>query len=213
MKASPFRFRRVLPVLAVLFLPGCLPPQADFEFGLGTTEIVGTVELAEEGAGKPEAIIVTLKNHYKFSPVPGDGSPLPARENYAAGSVTHPTAHVQNLEPSGRFAISIPSDVVSVDVMFIAADHLTDTFRFTRSLGIGRVTYRATLQPMPDWRGHFYTFLEPQLQDLIVDQRYRLPDREQKWLGDWLLAQKKRLEAAPRGGGERPLSGRPGTAR
>ncbi len=87
----------------------------------------------------------------------------------------------------------MPADVVSVDIMFIAADHLTDTFRFARSLGLGRITYTAVLRPMRDWRSHFHTFLEPQLQHLIVEHRYRLAQREQKLLGEWLEAQKARL--------------------
>lgn len=193
MKTSLF-FCWALALMAAPALYGCLPPRADFEVGFGTTEIVGTVNVGTGGAAGHDALVVILKNHYKFIPLYQNDNFGPRNSLARAGSITHPTAHVQEVGASGTFAISMPFDVVSVDVMFIAPDHLTDTFSYARSLGLGRITYRADLPPMPDWRGHFYTFLEPQLQDLIVDQRYQLADRDQKRLGDWLLAQKKRFQ-------------------
>lgn len=195
-------FRRALPFMALLLLHGCLPPQANFEIGLGTTEIVGSVLVGDEDATESGAIIVILKNHYKFIPLYQSDDFFPLGRSGRINSITHPTAHFQQVGPTGKFVIPMPSDVVSVDIMFIAAEHLTDTFRFSRSLGMGRVTYNATLPSMPDWRSHFYTFLEPQLQELIVESRYHLPDREQQQLGDWLLAQKKRIETVRGGPGE-----------
>jgi hypothetical protein len=184
-----------LPALISLSLPGCLPPHADYEVGFGTTEIIGTVRVGETDPVESDAIIVILKNHYKFIPLSQTDDFFVRGPPETIRSITHPTAHIQRVDPSGRFLIHMPADVISVDIMFIAADHLTDTFHFARSLGLGRITYVATLRAMHDWRSHFYTYLEPQLQHLIVEQRYRMADKEQKALGDWLHDQKRRIEA------------------
>jgi hypothetical protein len=171
-----------LPVL-LWALAGCLPPQASFQPGFGTTEVVGTMDLDPDTLAAGDGLVVVYKHHYTFITLDN------------GKTIRLPTANVVRVDREGRFSISMPSDVVAMDILFIAPDHLTDTFQFQRSLGVGRVTYRAHLPPMPDWRSHFYTYLEPQLQHLIVEQRYRLSPQDQKVLGDWLIAQQERLEA------------------
>ena len=179
---------------AVLLLQGCLPSQATFEFGLGTSEVVGTVELDAGSAIEDDAIIVVQKNHHKFLPADFRSSPFDSSPFEASRSLTHPTAHLAMIDHNGGFAISMPVDVVSMEIWFVAPGRLTEVFKYSRSAGIGRVSYRAFLPVARDWRNHFYTFLVPQLQHFIVEARYALSERDQKQLADWLDAQKNRLE-------------------
>ena len=183
------------PLLAVVILfTGCLPPNTDYEFGLGTTVVAGIVDLGADDPIESDAIVVVLKNHDTFIP-------LGRRDEFSGAShpeftrnITHPTAHVVPVSKAGTFTVYLPTNVVSVDILFIARNKLTRRARFNRSVGIGRINYRATLPTMPDWRSHFYTFLEPQLQQYIVEPRYQLSKGEQRMLGDWLTRQKKILE-------------------
>jgi nicotinamide riboside kinase len=46
-----------------------------------------------------------------------------------------------------------------------------------------------------DWRSHFYTYLQPQLEHLITEQRYELSAFDQERLTAWLNDQKRRLES------------------
>jgi hypothetical protein len=48
---------------------------------------------------------------------------------------------------------------------------------------------------MRDWRSHFYTYLIPELEHVIVEPRYQLPLPDQAQLSTWIGAQRKRLEA------------------
>lgn len=174
-----------------LLAAACLPTRADYRLGVATTEIVGTFDVSGLDPELGSPIIVVLKYHYKFE-TPETGE-----------RVTHPTAHLARLLADGGFAISMPADVVSVAVLFIAPDRLTDEFRFRRQIGIGHVSYRARGKPMADWRDHFYTYLQPLLQELVVEPRYQLSPAEIGTLSTWLDAQRDRLErkraASPRG--------------
>jgi hypothetical protein len=172
----------LLPLLLTVFLlSGCLPPQASFEVGFGTSTIRGQLKYLGGKQGSSGGIIVVYKYHHKFIRT-GDGRPL-----------VLPTAHVVTVGRLGNFSISVPSDVISMDILFIAPGSLTQQFHFNRQLGVGTITYRANLQPMEDWRGHYYTFLIPQLEHLIVEPRYRLNPADQQRLSAWLMEQNRRL--------------------
>lgn len=175
----------------LVMLAGCFPPDTHYEFGFGTSMVTGTMDLGADDPIASDAIVVVLKNHDTFIP-------LGRREEFSGAahpeftrSITHPTANVVPVARSGAFVVHMPTDVVSVDIMFIARNRLTRRVRFNRSAAIGRIIYHAALPSIPDWRSHFYTFLEPQLQQFIVEERYQLPRAEQKVLGDWLDHQKQ----------------------
>jgi hypothetical protein len=174
--------------LLAFALTACLPPQASFSPGVGTGEVKGVVELPppDPAAGPP--LIVVFKHHHKFT----------GFDNERA--ITHPSAHVATVGEFGQFSITMPADVVEMDVFFAAPERLTDVFHFRRQLGIGVVTYRARLPVIRDWRSHFYTYIEPEFEHLIVDSRYNLSPRDQEVLTRWLTDQKGRLEARPAAG-------------
>jgi hypothetical protein len=178
----PRRSAWPLLILVTPLLASCFPPQASFRAGFGTTEIVGTVEGADPAMGVP--LVIAYKYHHQF--VALDSEP----------AVTHPSAHVVVVGPSGEFRVSMPSDVTSMELFFVAPERLTDLFHFSRQLGVGTVVYRAGLKPMPNWRSHFYGYLEPELEHLIVEPRYRLSAPDQARLAEWISGQQRRLEAA-----------------
>jgi len=177
--------RRVALLLALQagLLGACLPPQAHYELGLGTTRITGSLVPAKERPVPGGALIVVYEYHNQFI-TKADGS-----------AILRPTARVLRPSAQGTFSIGMPTDVVRLDVLFIAPEHLTELFHFQRQLGVGNIDYTARLAAIPDWRSHYYTYLSPQLQALIVDTRYRLAPHEQQLLTDWLQAQNARLGA------------------
>ena len=165
-----------------LMIGGCLPPEADFKWGLGTSEIVGTVETASSDTDMADVLVVVFQSHYLLKTMDTEER------------IYRVSARLGYVDDFGRYVVHMPSDVVTLELMFIAPDHLTDQFRFNRQIGIGQVSYRAHLREHSDWRSHFYTFLQPILSDLIVEQRYRLSREDQLRLGNWLQAQQARLE-------------------
>lgn len=189
----------VLPSLATTALAvlvgACSPPNTEYEFGFGTTAVSGVLDLGPDTADESDAIVVVLKNHDMFIPIsPREEFPGSAPPGFSR-NITHPSAHVVRVSQGGAYLIDMPSNVVSMDIMFIARDKLTRRAHFKRSAAIGRIKYRAVLESMPDWRSHFYTYLEPQLQEYIVDPRYQLSKLGQRTLGEWLDHQKQTLEA------------------
>ncbi len=175
--------------LAILvILPGgCLPPQAEFSLGVGTSRIQGFVNAPAAAPGDGGPIIVSIQYHRT----------LLAEPDYGGEVILHPTVHVTYVGRGGLYSIPIPGDVVSAEVLFIAPGHLTQVFRFRRSLGLGVIKYRADLRPMPDWRDHYYTYLLPRLQHMILEKRYRLSDSHQQHLSEWLEVQDRRLIRRP----------------
>ena len=179
---------------------GCSTANTEYELGFGTSVVSGTVNLGLDDQGDTTPIVVVLKNHDMFIPQNRRDEFTGAPHPEFTPNFTHPTAHVVAVSSEGAFSIYLPPNVVSVDILFIARDRLTRHVQFRRSALIGRIKYRADLAAMPDWRSHFYTYLEPQLQEYIVEPRYRLSRSEQRILGDWLTDQKNNLESGRRQG-------------
>lgn len=184
----------MLLLVLVAAVTGCLQPNATFQWGIGTTEVAGS--LRADGPGRlKDPLIVVFKHRYTFIPNYYPGTPEFTPPAGAGRAITHPTGHVVTVGESGEFAIAMPSNVVALTVFFMADGRLTDVSGFRRALGMGRIIYRARLKAMAGWRGHFYTFLEPQLQHLIVEKRYRISDRDLQLLGGWLDRRKAGLES------------------
>ena len=163
---------------------GCFPPEADFKFGIGTSEIVGAVEAP--GDPKPDfqdVLIVVFQTHYLFQTLDSE------RRVYRV------SADLRSVDPHGEFRVPMPSDVVSLELIVIAPDRLSRQFKFNRQVGIGQVSYNPELPLHNDWYSHYYTYIQPMLSHLIVEQRYRLSNEDQQRLGDWLHTQSERLQA------------------
>lgn len=173
--------KKAAGLIGLLMLAGCLPSQADFSLGLSTQRISGFLNAPgiEPSQGTP--LIVVYKFHRSLVNAPPQTLAL------------IPTAHVIYVARSGAFSIEIPWDVVSANIFFIAPGRLTEVFQFKRMLGVGNITYRTNFKRMTNWRDHFYTFLNPQLQHLIVEKRYRLSPGDLRALSKWLDFQNRRL--------------------
>lgn len=171
-----------LPLALLLPLGGCLGPDASYKFGLSTSEVVGKLPLSDEVLANGQAIVVVVKYHHTFITLD------------SGQRITRPSAHLAQVYQNGEFRVSMPSNVVAMDLYFIEPDHLTDTYHFKRQVGVGEVTYRPKMPPMPDWRSHFYTFLQPQLQHFIAEPRYAMNTGDQQKLTEWLMAREKALE-------------------
>jgi hypothetical protein len=169
-------------LLAAPLLAGCLPTQATFEPGLGTGRISGSLRIEREAPPHGGLLIVVLQQHHQFVTRDEDGS-----------AVLRAGAQVLQPGRAGGFVIHVPGDVVAMDVLFIAAEHLTEVFHFRRQVGMGDIHYQARLPYTADWRSHYYTFLSSQLEYLITEPRYRLDPAGQRLLGQWLQAQNERL--------------------
>ena len=168
-------------LIGFFMLAGCLPPQADYSFGLSTERITGFLNAPGLTPAQGTPLIVVYKFHRSFAGAPPQGP------------VLTPTAHVVHVARSGAFSIGIPWDVVAANVFFIAPGRLTEILQFKRTLGMGAITYRAQLKPITNWRDHYYTFLNPQLQHLIVEKGYRLSPGDLRQLSQWLDFQDRRL--------------------
>lgn len=168
-------------LIGLFMLSGCLPPQADFSLGLSTQRISGFLDAPGIKPAQGTFLIVAYKFHRSPAGAPSQNLAL------------IPTAHVVYVARSGAFSIDIPWDVVSANVFFIAPGRLTEVFQFKRILGVGNITYRPVFKRMTNWRNHFYTFLNPQLQHLIVEKRYRLSPADLRSLSRWLNFQNSRL--------------------
>ena len=177
---------RRLPVSILLVLgliaAGCLPQDAAFDLGISTGRIDGSIDMGALDASLGPPLVVAIKHHHRFSGYREDDRPI-----------THPTAHVARVSREGSFTVSMPADVVSVEVMVLMPGYLSRSYRFQRSLGLGNITLRPTIGREPEWRSHFYTYIQPQVQHLIVEARYQLADAEQQRLATWLLDQQQRL--------------------
>lgn len=193
-----------IALAGVSALAGCFPPQASYDFGVTTTRVEGTLDVEDpQTAGDP--LILVYEYHYAFIELnegkgPGmGGAPLmpgePMLELDGGRGLAYPTASLAAVRADGSFTISVPADVLRLEIFFISPDRLTDVFQFSKQLGVGRMVYRAKLPRMRDWRSHFYTYLVPELQHVIVEPRYKLPLQDQARIGAWLDAQRTRLEA------------------
>lgn len=176
--------RFCVALLAATALAACVPAGAEYDFGYATHQVSGRYELAGFRAENGAALAIVYKQHYKFLDVT------------TGKRITHPTAHVVVVRANGAYSVDMPNDVTEVDILFVAPDYLTHQFRFKRQIGIGNITFNPKLKPMIRWRDHYYTYLLPQLEHLIVDVRYKLSNREQQILGDWLHQQQARLSSS-----------------
>jgi len=183
-RKAALRLRLLLLLSAGLLAAGCLPRDATFDLGISTGRIDGNIDMAalDETLGPP--LVVSIKHHHRYSGYREDEQPI-----------THPTAHVVRVARDGRFTVSMPSDVVSIEVMVLLPGFLTRSYTFKRSLGLGNITIRPSITRQPEWRSHFYTYIQPQVQHLIVEARYQLADAEQQQLATWLTDQQRRLQA------------------
>ena len=59
-------------------------------------------------------------------------------------------------------------------------------FSFQRQIGIGELRFDARLSSSEIWSNQFLIQTNPFLENFILEQRYKMPNSQQLFLGNWL---------------------------
>ena len=68
-------------------------------------------------------------------------------------------------------------------------------FSFQRQIGVGELRYDARLSRSEIWRHQLLMQTSPFLENFILEQRYKMPDSHQLFLGNWLDREKENINA------------------
>jgi len=96
-------------------------------------------------------------------------------------------------EKNGNFRISFDLKATAIDLTFIASAYSMQRFRFRRQLGVGELRYDASLPRSEVWQNEFILQIAPFLENFILEQRYKMPDSQQLFLGNWLAEERRRF--------------------
>ena len=170
-------FLLVLPAL----LGGCYPKSLNYSPGWGTRTIEGTVLEENAKVLESQPFIIVLEYYSNFVKFENE-SPL-----YA------PKARLVFPEKNGNFRISFDLKATAIDLTFIASAYSMQRFRFRRQLGVGELRYDASLPRSEVWQHEFILQIAPFLENFILEQRYKMPDSQQLFLGNWLAEERRRF--------------------
>lgn len=165
----------VLPAL----LGGCYPKSLNYSPGWGTRTIEGTVLEENAKVLESQPFIIVLEYYSNFVKFENE-SPL-----YA------PKARVVFPDKNGNFRISFDLKATAIDLTFVASAYSMQRFRFRRQLGVGELRYDASLPRSEVWQNEFILQIAPFLENFILEQRYKMPDSQQLFLGNWLAEERR----------------------
>jgi hypothetical protein len=168
-------------LLLTSLLGGCYPESLNFRPGWGTRIIDGTVLEENAKVLESQAFIIVLEYYSNFVKFENE-SPL-----YA------PKARVVFPDKNGNFNISFDLKATAIDLTFVASGYNMQRFRFRRQLGIGELNYDASLSRSEVWKNEFILQTAPFLENFILEQRYKMPDSQQLFLGNWLANERRRF--------------------
>ena len=170
-------------LLITLFFGGCYPELLNYKPAWGTRFIEGTV--LEDGGKvlKSKCIIVVLEYYSQFIQFENE-SPL-----YA------PQARLIFPEENGQYRISFDMEASAIELAFVASGYDMQRFSFHRQIGIGELRYDARLSRSEIWRDQFLMQTSPFLENFILEQRYKMPDSQQLFLGNWLDSERENITA------------------
>ena len=168
-------------LLLTSLLGGCYPESLNFRPGWGTRMIDGTVLQENSKVLESQAFIILLEYYSNFVKFENE-SPL-----YA------PKARVVFPEKNGNFNISFDLKATAIALTFVSSGYNMQRFRFRRQLGIGELYYDASLSRSEVWKNEFILQTAPFLENFILEQRYKMPDYQQLFLGNWLAEERIRF--------------------
>ena len=168
-------------LLLMALVGGCYPESLNFRPGWGTHIIDGTVLEENAKVLESQAFIIVLEYYSNFVKFENE-SPL-----YA------PKARVVFPEKNGNFHISFDLKSTAIDLTFVASGYNMQRFRFRRQFGIGELHYDASLPRSEVWKNEFILQTAPFLEEFILEQRYKMPDYQQLFLGNWLANERRRF--------------------
>ena len=170
-------------LLVTLVLGGCYPEPLNYKPGWGTRFIEGTV-LEESGEVlKSKCFIVVLEYYSQFVQFENE-SPL-----YA------PKSRLIFPEENGKYRIRFDLEASAIELAFVASGYDMQRFSFQRQIGIGELRYDARLSRSEIWRNQFLMQTSPFLENFILEQRYKMPDSQQLFLGNWLDSERENITA------------------
>ena len=161
-------------LLITLIFGGCYPESLNYKPGWGTRFIEGTVLEDSAEFLKSKCFIVVLEYYSQFIQFDNE-APL-----YA------PEARLIFPGENGQFRISFDMEASAIELAFVASGYNMQRFSFQRQIGIGELRYDARLTKSEIWSNHFLMQTSPFLENFILEQRYKMPDSQQLFLGNWL---------------------------
>ena len=161
-------------LLITLVLVGCYPDQLNYKPGWGTRFIEGTVLEDSGEVLKSKCFIVVLEYYSQFIQFENE-SPL-----YA------PEARLIFPEENSQYRISFDLEASAIELAFVSSGYVMQRFSFKRQIGVGELRYDARLSRSEIWRNQFLMETSPFLENFIIEQRYKMPDSQQLFLGNWL---------------------------
>ena len=172
-----------LLLLITLFFGGCYPESLDYKPGWGTSFIEGTVLEDSGEVLKSKCFIVVIEYYSQFIQFE-DESPI-----YV------PKARLVFPTENGDFRISFDMEASAIGLVFVASGYDMQRFKFHRQIGIGELRYDSRLNISEVWKDHFLMQTSPFLENFILEQRYKMPDFQQLYLGNWLDNEKENINA------------------
>tara|TARA_B100000686_G_C16415064_1_gene774200 strand:+ start:181 stop:726 length:546 start_codon:yes stop_codon:yes gene_type:complete len=153
---------------------GCYPEPIKYKVGLGTRLIEGT--LLEKGGDslKSKSFIIVVEYYSQFIKFENE-SPI-----YV------PKARLVFPDQKGNFRINFDLRATSIELSFVASGYSIQRFFFRRQIGVGNLKYDVGLIPNQFWENEFYLQTGPYIENFILEQRYKMPDSHQMFLGNWL---------------------------
>ena len=170
-------------LLITLIFGGCYPEYLNYKPGWGTRFIEGTVLEDSGEVLKSKSFIVVLEYYSQFIQFENE-SPL-----YA------PEARLIFPEENGHYRISFDLEASAIELAFVASGYDMQRFSFQRQIGIGELRYDARLSRSEIWRNQFLMQTSPFLENFILEQRYKMPDSQQLFLGNWLDSERENITA------------------
>lgn len=89
-------------------------------------------------------------------------------------------------DQEGRYRVRLSSATASLRLSFFARGHLVAKKEFDRTLGVGSYEFDPALKRDEDWLNRFYFGIQPHLTGYITDERFKMPETDQLFLGNWL---------------------------
>ena len=161
-------------LLIILVFGGCYPEPLNYKPGWGTRFIEGTLLEDSGEVLKSKCFIVVLEYYSQFIQFENE-SPL-----YV------PKARIVFPAENGDFRTSFDMEASAIGLVFVASGYDMQRFSFQRQIGISELRYDARLSSSEIWSNQFLIQTNPFLENFILEQRYKMPNSQQLFLGNWL---------------------------
>jgi len=165
--------------LLVLMLAGC-SDKVGYQAGMVTREVTGQVSF-EEASGETPFVLVRM--HGATFIKNSDGTRL-----------TRPSARLVYPDSNGRYRVYLDDEVNRVDLYYIARGTKPAQASFERTLGVSAYQFDISLKKDAHWHKGYYIGLKPILSGYITEPRYKMPPKDQLFLGDWMSETENRLD-------------------